>query len=816
MAKTTETTSFTKDIQGRYLCNDINEVNAWKNGGGRPFDVIVIGGGTFGAAIAEHLWFRQKQTGGGLRTLVIEGGPFTLPEHVQNAGIQGFTDPPTPFFLNENAQQPELPRNEVWGIPWKSSTPFKGLAYAIGGRSVYWGGWSPRLLPEELETWPTTTVDDLNTRYFGESSRQIGVDETNDFIFGELHEALRKQLFDEIGTVAAAIPLDELPTSPLLKPGADPAQLLGLDGTAGLSQNDLENMLKLEAPLAVQARPPHAGFFPMNKFSTIPLLMKAARTASSDSNGDDAKKEFMILPNTHVLSLRKAQTASGTWRVTGVDTSNGFIELAPGGVAVVALGTIESARLALVSFDGTGIPTFPRMGKNLMGHLRSNLVIRVPRAAIKGLTDTTNELQTSALFVKCRVMRDDALLGHFHLQISASGGGNTVGAEDELFRKIPDIDFFDQLQSSTDTHVAIAIRGIGEMAPADFNNPGAHPSRVDLDLSRDEYTVRRAGVTLTAAQRDNDLWDVMDTTMAQVAEIFADGQPVQVIQNTRDGLGTTHHETGTLWMGEDATNSVTDHAGRFHHTENLYAAGPCLFPSIGSPNPMLTGIALARRTGDHIMSPPAFVAEAGFEVLFDGQAAGNWRMSTIQNQPGRDNPGTFRIRRGALEALPGTDLGLLWFARPTPPRFVLRLQWMMTAPDDNSGVFVAFPDPENQGYDNTAYVGVNFGFEIQIDELGRPDNAPIHRTGAIYSFKGPNDGPVTVRPVGEWNQYEITVNGADFTVALNEQVVNRFHFTGDPQSPQRGLPSSTAQPRFIGLQTHTGRVLFRHIQWRAL
>lgn len=816
MAKTTETTSFTKDIQGRYLCNDINEVNAWKTTGGRPFDVIVIGGGTFGAAIAEHLWFRQKQTGGGLRTLVIEGGPFTLPEHVQNAGIQGFTDPPQAFFLNENAQQPEQPRNEVWGIPWKSSTPFKGLAYAIGGRSVYWGGWSPRLLPEELETWPAATVDDLNTRYFGESSRQIGVDETNDFIFGELHEALRRQLFDEIGTVAAAIPLDELPPSPLLKPGADPAQLLGLDGTAGLSQNDLENMLKLEAPLAVQARPPHAGFFPMNKFSTIPLLMKAARTASSDSNGNDTKKEFMILPNTHVVSLRKTQTVSGTWRVTGVDTSNGFIELAPGGVAVIALGTIESARLALVSFDGTGIPTFPRMGKNLMGHLRSNLVIRVPRVAIKGLPDMTNELQASALFLKCRVMRDEALLGHFHLQISATGGGNTVGAEDELFRKIPDIDFFDQLRRSTDTHVAIAIRGIGEMAPADFNNLGAHPSRVDLDLSRDEYTVRRAGVTLTAVQRDNDLWDVMDTTMAQVAEIFADGQPMQVIQNNRDGLGTTHHETGTLWMGEDADNSVTDHAGRFHHTENLYAAGPCLFPTIGSPNPMLTGVALARRTGDHIMSPPAFSGEAGFEVLFDGMVADNWRMSTIRNQPGRDNPGTFRIRRGAFEALPGTDLGLLWFAQPTPPRFVLRLQWMTTAPDDNSGVFVSFPDPENQGYDNTAYVGVNLGFEIQIDELGRPDNAPIHRTGAIYSFKGPNDGPVTVRPIGEWNQYEITVNGADFTVALNEQVVNRFHFTGDAQSPQRGLPSSAAQPRFIGLQTHTGRVLFRHIQWRAL
>jgi precorrin-6B methylase 2 len=89
VAKSTERTSFTKDIQGRYLCNDLTEVNAWKSSGGRTFDVIVIGGGTFGAGIAEHIWFRQKQTGGGLRTLVLEAGLFTIPEHVQNTGIQG-------------------------------------------------------------------------------------------------------------------------------------------------------------------------------------------------------------------------------------------------------------------------------------------------------------------------------------------------------------------------------------------------------------------------------------------------------------------------------------------------------------------------------------------------------------------------------------------------------------------------------------------------------------------------------------------------------------------------------------------------------
>ena len=231
---------------------------------------------------------------------------------------------------------------------------------------------------------------------------------------------------------------------------------------------------------------------------------------------------------------------------------------------------------------------------------------------------------------------------------------------------------------------------------------------------------------------------------------------------------------------------------------------------------MPTGIALARRTGDLIMTPAVFAADAGFTALFDGRTRGDWTMSTIRNQPGRDNPGTFLIRRGAFESQPGTDIGLMWLDRPTPPRYVLRLQWMTTAPDDNSGVFVAFPNPEGENFDNTAYVGVNFGFEVQIDNLGQPDGAPIHRTAAIYSFKGPTDGPVTVRPVGEWNDYEITVDGADFTVALNGSVVNRFHFAGDPQSPRRGLASTPQEPRFIGLQTHTGRVLFRNIQWRAL
>lgn len=213
-------------------------------------------------------------------------------------------------------------------------------------------------------------------------------------------------------------------------------------------------------------------------------------------------------------------------------------------------------------------------------------------------------------------------------------------------------------------------------------------------------------------------------------------------------------------------------------------------------------------------SPEAGADAAASDVitLFDGALTADWRMTTIKNQPGHDDPGRFDVEGGALVARPGTDIGLLWNTRPTPPNFLLELEWKLAAPDDNSGIFLRFPDPESKGYDNTAWVAVNFGFEVQIDETGHPDGAPEHTTGSIYSEKNQAFTRVVANPVGQWNRYAIRVEGQIYAVSLNDRQVTRF--TND--RADRGVPSAPLAPSYIGIQTHTGNVAFRNVTIRAL
>lgn len=811
-SKTAQLTDFTMDILGRYLCNGFDEAmhsadkNAKRPDGSpqndaRPFNAIIVGGGSFGGVLAQHLLYADETNS--YRTLVLEAGRYTLPEHFQNLPLQ---------------QQPM----EMWGVPWESdpNDGFPGLAYTVGGRSLFFGGWSPRLLDEEMAAkWPPNVVMQLKQQYFDEAAKQIGTDATNDFMHGELHAALRSILAAGImnGAVRHSIPLNELPL-----------HLTGIDPNP-------PDELKLEAPLAVQGSAPLPGFFALNKFSSAPLLMEASRVAQTRSGGDDVKKRLMVVPDAHVTRLVTGQR-NGTTAVTAVVLKQfgieQFVPVPDDGVVIIALGTIESTRLALASFPN--LPNSNLIGQNLIAHLRSNLTIRIPRSALPAGLPAA--LASSALFVKGKFQHAPNDFGYFHLQITASGLDKpTTDSEAELFKKVPEVDMLDALRQTNDDNVVITIRGIGEMTS---RNPS---SKITLSGNLDEYQALRASVQISRTARDETLWNAMDDAADDVAKVFANGQiyevfdppqgaPKQIfmLQPTeaastklpfakrRDKMGTTHHEAGPLWMGTDPNDSVANEDCRFHHVSNAFVAGPAVFPTLGSPNPMLTGTALARRLGNFLKrSRPQ--PDPDFQLLFDGVSTAKWRMSTIKNQPGRDNPGRFHVVDGGLESAPGTDLGL-FYTKVDFVNYVLRLEWLTWRDDDNSGVFLRFPDPATINYDNTAFVGVDFGFEVQIDALGRGSPPPgqnvdkkFRTTGAIYNVANQTlDESVVANGAGQWNRYEILVKDNRFTVFLNG--LQKTDFVN--ADPTRGKPD--AGSRFIGLQTHTGHVLFRKIEIQAL
>jgi hypothetical protein len=181
------------------------------------------------------------------------------------------------------------------------------------------------------------------------------------------------------------------------------------------------------------------------------------------------------------------------------------------------------------------------------------------------------------------------------------------------------------------------------------------------------------------------------------------------------------------------------------------------------------------------------VTEPGFLPLFEGVAIEGWRMC---------GPGSFVLDRGEGVLRSEGGMGLFWYTPRMFRDFILRLEWRERRREDNSGVFIRFPDP---GQD--PWIAVREGYEIQIYDDWHD---PLHVTGAIYDLAPARR--VASLPPGGWNLFEITAEGPHISVRLNgELVVDRY--SGDRR-----------REGFIGLQNHDegSQVAFRAIRVRDL
>jgi choline dehydrogenase-like flavoprotein len=539
-------TTLSIDALGRYVCSTWDEATADNT---RRFDAVVIGGGMFGGYCAEKIY--RLGEAAGLKVLVLDAGSFLLPMHLQNLPQIGF-NVPRPLAPSED---PGSAREIVWGMPWRGNTEFVGQAYCLGGKSLYWGGWCPRLLDEDLAQWPPSAAQYLKQNY-SLLEQQTGVDVKTDFIQGQLFELVKAR-------IDAAV-----------------------QATPSLNLDTVE-----DPPLAVQGQSPASGLFSFDKYSSITGLIEAVRQAAA---APDTDRRLFVVPNCHVTGL---SVENGAVSAVNVEVAGGARSLAvrPGCAVIIALGTIESTRLALASFPTSPAdPSQELMGRNLMAHWRSNIFVRIKREALDAAKTLPSELQAAALLV-----RGSTPQGRFHIQVTASAdpGGNSDAM---LFSMIPDIDQLKQtLASQRSGWITFGFRGVSQQFGDQLRDiPNADGRWINLSpYEHDEFGKARAYVQLHTTAAEDSLADAMDDAIIGLANRLAGNDPanIQVVSRNRDGLGTTYHEAGTLWMGSSAANSVTDTNGRFHHVGNAFCADQSLFVTVGSVNPTLTGLVLARK-----------------------------------------------------------------------------------------------------------------------------------------------------------------------------------------------------------------------------
>lgn len=384
-----------------------------------------------------------------------------------------------------------------------------------------------------------------------------------------------------------------------------------------------------------------------------------------------------------------------------------------------------------------------------------------------------------------------------------------------MWSMVPDIDVIQSLLTSQDPNWAvITLRGIGEMEDQRSLNPDPTRSWIDLSGETDQFGMRRVYVNLVATQNDRNLWAAMDKSAFDLAGALAKSPANIQYRNSQTkqwqanqpqpdagGRGfwqdswTTHHEAGTLFMGNPGA-SITDTNGKFHTIANVYVAGPALFPTLGSANPSLTALTLARRTAAAIVQAATPVPQPGFTPLSLNPT--DWQMVRLPN-----SPAAVKHYGQVLETL--GYYGLYWYIKEQFKNFVLSVDWRIGRRDDNSGVYIRIPPPSLPDALNQADT---MGHEIQIDQRGydsltNTEGSPLKVTGAIYDLQAPS-APTAV-PIGSWNTFVIQAKGPMITVTLNGQVVNIYQ-------------SNRQQSGYIALQAHhdTSRVQFRNLQIKKM
>ena len=199
-------------------------------------------------------------------------------------------------------------------------------------------------------------------------------------------------------------------------------------------------------------------------------------------------------------------------------------------------------------------------------------------------------------------------------------------------------------------------------------------------------------------------------------------------------------------------------------------------------------------------APPAAglgAVEAGFVRLFNGTNLNGWTGAVDG----------YEVKDGAIVCKTGSGGNLFTTGRYR--NFVVRLE-IKLPPAGNNGLAIRYP-----GTGDPAYAGMT---ELQVLDDGDPKYAnldPRQAHGSAYGMVAAKRGHL--KPVGEWNEEEVTVNGSTIKVVLNGTTILDADLstvtTFMADTPHPGKDRTEGHFGFAG---HNDPVAFRNIRIREL
>jgi hypothetical protein len=196
----------------------------------------------------------------------------------------------------------------------------------------------------------------------------------------------------------------------------------------------------------------------------------------------------------------------------------------------------------------------------------------------------------------------------------------------------------------------------------------------------------------------------------------------------------------------------------------------------------------------------------GWQLLFDGKSTRGW--ISIKGEPLPES----HVQQESLNPHPCNYM--LVYEKPLED-YILSLDFKIS-PKCNSGIFIRTSSlTPRPGRD----VGFN-GIEVAIDDT---KSTGFHDTGAFYDLVQPRVN--AMKPVGDWNQIQITSHNNLLQVNLNGQIVTKLDLDEWPSANKRPDGSTHKfdvaykdHPRkgFIGLQDHGSDCWYRNIKLKPI